>query len=142
MQSLLWGKADLLSALPPFLTGGEMNDVVAMHRSTYAEPSARFEAGTPPIAQAVGLAAAYVCLNTLDRARIADHGERLAARALAALDAIPGVRIVGPNSTVDRGPVISFAVMDKYPDDIGDFFDERGIAIRVGHLCARPACVR
>jgi cysteine desulfurase/selenocysteine lyase len=138
----LWGRAELLSALPPFLTGGEMNDTVTMSASTFAEPPHRFEAGTPSIAQTVGLAAACTYLDELGRSHIAEHGERLTARALDALDAIPGVRIIGPASVLDRGPVISFAMTGRSPEDIGEFLDERGIAIRVGHLCAKPACVR
>lgn len=139
---VLWGRPDLLAALPPFLTGGEMNDTVTMAHSTYAEPPARFEAGTPVIAQAVGLAAACTYLDSVGRSQVAAHGERLTARALEAMATIKGVRIVGPADTLDRGPVISFALSGHFPEEIGEHLDERGIAIRVGHLCARPACVR
>lgn len=139
---VLWGRPELLRALPPFLTGGEMNGTVTMAHSTFAEPPHRFEAGTPVIAQAVGLAAACGYLDGLGRDAIAAHGGRLTARALDALAAIPGVRIVGPGDTADRGPVISFALSGRFPEEIGEHLDARGIAIRVGHLCARPACVR
>ncbi|MFJ2635139.1 SufS family cysteine desulfurase [Streptomyces sp. NPDC087422] len=139
---VLWGRGELLRALPPFLTGGEMNDTVAMGHSTYADPPQRFEAGTPMIAQAIGLAAACAYLDTLGRDRIAEHCARLTARALEGLANIAGARIVGPADSRDRGPAISFALKGRFPDEIGEHLDERGIGIRVGHLCARPACVR
>lgn len=139
---VLWGRAELLEALPPFMTGGEMNETVTMADSAFAGPPHRFEAGTPPIAQAVGLAAACAYLDGLGRDAVEAHGERLTRRALDALAAVPGARIVGPPGTADRGPVISFALSGRFPDEIGDHLDARGIAIRVGNLCARPACVR
>ncbi|MYW93002.1 SufS family cysteine desulfurase [Amycolatopsis rubida] len=139
---VLWGRRDLLRTLPPFQTGGEMNDQVAMDSSTYAQPPYRFEAGTPVIAQTVGLAAACDYLGGLGRQNIAAHCANLTARALDALASIPGVRIVGPATTQDRGAAISFSLADRFPDEIGAHLDKRGIAIRVGHLCARPACVR
>ncbi|MCW5251458.1 SufS family cysteine desulfurase [Streptomyces sp. SHP 1-2] len=139
---VLWGRGDLLRALPPFLTGGEMNDAVSMEGSTYAAPPQRFEAGTPVIAQAVGLGAACAYLDRVGMRQIARHGERLTAHALDALGSVKGLRIVGPGDAADRGPVFSFALPDRFPEDIGEFLDARGIAIRVGHLCARPACVR
>ncbi|MFF3557399.1 SufS family cysteine desulfurase [Streptomyces tsukubensis] len=139
---VLWGRPELLAALPPFLTGGEMNDTVTMAHSTYADPPHRFEAGTPVIAQTVGLAAACTYLEGLGRHRVAAHAAALTARALDALAAIDGVRIVGPADTADRGPAISFALRDLAPEEIGEHLDAKGIAIRVGHLCARPACVR
>ncbi|MER5491642.1 SufS family cysteine desulfurase [Streptomyces sp. NPDC002490] len=139
---VLWARPELLAAMPPFLTGGEMNDSVSMTGAEYADPPQRFEAGTPVIAQMVGLAAACTYLDGLGRDAIAEHGRRLTARALDALHALDGVRIVGPPDTLDRGPAISFAVRDLYPDEVGAHLDRRGIAIRVGHLCAKPACVR
>ncbi|MGV9315889.1 SufS family cysteine desulfurase [Streptomyces sp. NPDC003691] len=139
---VLWGRPELLAALPPFLTGGEMNDTVTMAHSTYADPPHRFEAGTPVIAQTVGLAAACTYLDGLGRDRVAAHAAALTARALDALASIGGARIVGPADTADRGPAISFALRDLAPEEIGEHLDAKGIAIRVGHLCARPACVR
>lgn len=139
---VLWGRTELLRALPPFLTGGEMNDIVTMAHSTFAEPPHRFEAGTPMIAQAVGLAAACTYLDRLGRPAVAAHGERLTALALDAMGSIKGLRIVGPADTLDRGPAISFALADRFAEEIGEHLDARGIAIRVGHLCARPACVK
>ncbi|WP_329558151.1 SufS family cysteine desulfurase [Streptomyces uncialis] len=139
---VLWGRSGLLGELPPFLTGGDMNESVSMTGAEYAEPPHRFEAGTPVIAQTIGLAAACSYLDGLGRARLASHHERLTARALDQLSGVRGVRIVGPADAADRGPAVSFAVRDLGPDAVGEHLDRRGIAIRVGHLCARPACVR
>ncbi|MEW1552086.1 SufS family cysteine desulfurase [Streptomyces tsukubensis] len=139
---VLWGRRELLAALPPFLTGGEMNDTVTMSAATYADAPQRFEAGTPVIAQTIGLAAACRYLREAGMERIAAHGRDLTAHALGALQQIPGLRIVGPADTADRGPAISFALGEYAPEEIGEHLDRAGIAIRVGHLCARPACVR
>jgi len=124
------------------MTGGEMNEHVAMTHSTYAAPPYRFEAGTPMIAQAIGLASACTYLDLLGRESIARHVHGLTGRALNALTAIKGVRVVGPAGSVDRGPAISFTVQNRSPEKIGVFMDERGIAIRAGHLCAQPASAR
>ncbi|MFI9018938.1 SufS family cysteine desulfurase [Streptomyces griseus] len=139
---VLWGRSELLSALPPFMTGGEMADQVSMGWSTYVEPPTRFEAGTPMIAQTIGLAAACTYLDTIGRERIAEHEHVLTGRILDGLDSIKGARIVGPAENIDRGPAVSFSLAEHFPDDIGEFLDRRGIAIRAGHHCARPACLR
>jgi cysteine desulfurase / selenocysteine lyase len=139
---VLWGRYDLLAALPPFLGGGEMIDEVLMTGSTYAEPPHRFEAGTPPIAQAVGLGAAVDYLSDLTMSALAAHEHALTAYALDALQAIEGLRVVGPANTVDRGGIISFTLADIHPHDVGQVLDEQGIAVRVGHHCARPTCLR
>ncbi|KRV46631.1 cysteine desulfurase [Wenjunlia vitaminophila] len=139
---VLWGRYDLLAALPPFLTGGEMNEVVTMASSTYAQPPYRFEAGTPVIAQAIGLGAAVGYLETLGMEAVADHGRDLTAYALEALAEVDHLRVLGPTSPRDRGGAISFALGDADTEDIGRGLDALGIAVRVGHLCARPACVR
>ena len=139
---VLWGRYDLLAKLPPFLTGGEMNDVVTMASSTYTQPPYRFEAGTPVIAQAVGLGAAVDYLDALDMRAVAAHGQDLTAYALEALAEVDELRILGPTSPIDRGGAISFALGDADTEDIGRALDALGIAVRVGHLCARPACVR
>ncbi len=139
---VLWGRAELLAALPPFLTGGNMNEAVRMAHTEYADPPERFEAGTPMISQAIGLAAACRYLRGIGMERIEEHAHRLVLRALKGLADVPGLRVVGPTDAVDRGPAISFAIDGMSPEDIGDALDKRDIAIRVGHLCARPACVR
>ncbi|MBX7550046.1 cysteine desulfurase [Streptomyces sp. tea 10] len=135
---VLWGRAELLADLPPFLTGGSMIEVVEMDRSTFLPPPQRFEAGVPMTAQAVGLAAAVEYLERLGMAEVAAHEEVLTARALALLAEIPGVRVVGPAEVADRGSAVSFTVDGIHPHDVGQVLDDRGVAVRVGHHCARP----
>lgn len=139
---VLWGRLALLAELPPFLGGGEMIEEVAMAGSTFAPPPHRFEAGTPPIAQAVGLAAALDYLGDLGMAALSAHEEQLTAYALGALGEVPGLRIVGPTDVADRGGIVSFTLAGIHPHDVGQLLDEQGIAVRVGHHCARPVCVR
>ncbi|MDP9435820.1 MAG: cysteine desulfurase [Actinomycetota bacterium] len=139
---VLWGRYDLLASLPPFLGGGEMIETVALTESTFAPPPHRFEAGTPPIAQVVALGAAVDYLSGLGMAEVAAHDHATTAYALQALIEVPTLRIIGPASTVDRGAAVSFALGDLHPHDIGQLLDERGIAVRVGHHCARPTCQR
>ncbi len=135
---VLWGRYDLLAELPPFLGGGEMIEVVKMTGSTYAPPPHRFEAGTPPIAQAVGLGAAIDYLTDLGMDAVADHEQRITRYALDALGRIEGLRILGPTDAVDRGGAISFVLDGVHPHDIMQLLDARGVAIRGGHHCARP----
>ncbi|OIK08038.1 cysteine desulfurase [Streptomyces monashensis] len=135
---VLWGRAELLADLPPFLTGGSMIEIVEMDRSTFLPPPQRFEAGVPMTTQAVGLAAAVEYLERLGMAEVAAYEEVLTARALALLAEIPGVRIVGPAEVTDRGSAVSFTVDGIHPHDVGQVLDERGVAVRVGHHCARP----
>jgi cysteine desulfurase/selenocysteine lyase len=139
---VLWGRLDLLDELPPFLGGGEMIEEVTLARSTFAAPPHKFEAGTPPIAQAVALGAAVDYLNDLMMAAVARHEHELTAYALDALQALPGLRVVGPAGTEDRGGIVSFTLDGIHPHDVGQLLDERGIAVRVGHHCARPVCLR
>jgi len=143
---VLWGRRELLAQLPPVLGGGEMVSIVEMIGTTYAEPPHRFEAGTPMIAQAVGLAAAVGYLDDLGMDAVAAHEAELTGYALDALHAVPGLRVIGPDSTIDRGGAISFALAgdgrDIHPHDVGQLLDERGVAVRVGQHCARPVCVR
>jgi cysteine desulfurase/selenocysteine lyase len=139
---VLWGRFDLLADLPPFLGGGEMISEVTMARSTYAAPPHRFEAGTPPIAEAVGLAAACDYLAEVGFEVIAEHERELTAYALQRLPEVPGLRIIGPATTEDRGAAISFAFDGIHPHDVGQLLDEHGVAVRVGHHCARPVCTR
>jgi len=143
---VLWGRRELLAQLPPVLGGGEMVSIVEMIATTYAEPPHRFEAGTPMIAQAVGLAAAVGYLDDLGMDAVAAHEAELTAYALDALHAVPGLRVIGPDSTIERGGAISFALAgdgrDIHPHDVGQLLDERGVAVRVGQHCARPVCVR
>lgn len=135
---VLWGRYDLLAELPPFLGGGEMIEVVEMARSTYAPPPHRFEAGTPPIAQAVGLGAAVEYLTRLGMDSIAEHEHELTKYALGKLTSIEGLTILGPTEAVDRGSAISFNLDGVHPHDVMQVLDSRGVAIRGGHHCARP----
>jgi cysteine desulfurase/selenocysteine lyase len=139
---VLWGRYDLLESLPPFLGGGEMIEEVALTGSTYALPPARFEAGTPPIAQAVALGAAVDYLTALGMDEVAEHEHRLTAYLLDGLGTVEGLSIIGPPTTVERGGIVSFTLGRIHPHDVGQVLDEQGIAVRVGHHCARPACLR
>jgi cysteine desulfurase/selenocysteine lyase len=140
---VLWGRYDLLAELPPFLGGGEMIEVVKMTGSTYAPPPHRFEAGTPPIAQAVGLGVAASYLSDIGMEQIAAHEQEMTAYALKALTDIPGLRILGPTEPVLRGGAVSFTLHAAdhlliHPHDVSQILDSRGIAVRGGHHCARP----
>ncbi|MEV0906596.1 cysteine desulfurase [Streptomyces hokutonensis] len=135
---VLWGRRELLAGLPPFLTGGSMIEIVEMDRTTFLPPPQRFEAGVPMTSQAVGLAAAVEYLEELGMGEVAAHEDRLTARALRLLQEVPGVRIVGPRDLTDRGSAVSFTVDGIHPHDVGQILDERGVAVRVGHHCARP----
>jgi cysteine desulfurase / selenocysteine lyase len=135
---VLWGRRELLEAMPPYVTGGSMIEIVRMEASTFLPPPERFEAGVPPAAQAVGLAAACDYLDGLGMANIVAHEEALTAHALEAISAIPGVRVLGPLSTTDRGGAVSFEVDQIHPHDVGQVLDELGIAVRTGHHCAWP----
>ena len=139
---LLWGRSDVLDSLPPFLTGGSMIESVTMEGSTFAPPPQRFEAGVPMVAQAVGLEAAVRYLDNVGIESIEQHEHELTAHALATLTQMPGVRVIGPETTVDRGSAISFVVDGLHPHDVGQVLDDRGVAVRVGHHCAWPTCRR
>ena len=135
---VLWGRRELLEAMPPYVTGGSMIEVVRMEGSTFLPPPERFEAGVPPAAQAVGLAAACDYLDGIGMARVAAHEEALTEHALGAVTAISGVRVLGPLTTEHRGGAVSFVVDGVHPHDVGQVLDELGIAVRTGHHCAWP----
>ncbi len=138
----LWARRELLEAMPPFLGGGSMIDVVAMTGATYAPPPARFEAGTPPIVQAVGLGTAVDYLSAVGMDTVRAHGRALTAYALEALSAIPGVRVFGPSDPALRGALVAFALDGVKPDDVGEVLDGEGVQVRVGRHCCAPACSR
>jgi cysteine desulfurase/selenocysteine lyase len=135
---VLWGRAEVLAAMPPFLTGGSMIETVRMERTTYAPPPQRFEAGSPNAAQAVGLAAALDHLEELGLDRVAAHEHALTERLLAGLAERPWVRVVGPAEAVDRVGAVSFVVDGVHAHDVGQVLDDAGVAVRVGHHCAWP----
>jgi cysteine desulfurase / selenocysteine lyase len=135
---VLYGRAELLAEMPPFLTGGSMIEVVRMEGTTFLPPPQRFEPGVPFIAEAAGLGAAVDYLSALGMNNVAAHEELLTAAALDALGSIDGVRIVGPVTTQARGGAVSFEVDGVHPHDVGQVLDELGIAVRTGHHCAWP----
>lgn len=139
---VLWGRYDLLAELPPFLGGGEMIETVSMDSTTFAAPPHRFEAGTPPIAQSVGLGAAVDYLSRIGMDQVAAHEQRITAYALDVLRELPGVTIVGPKEPVDRGGAISFTVDGVHPHDVAQLLDSQGVAVRAGHHCAKPLHAR
>lgn len=135
---VLYGRRELLEQMPPFLTGGSMIETVTMEGTTFAAPPQRFEAGVPMTSQAVGLGAAVRYLDRLGMDAVAAHEEKLTARALERLEAIDGVRLVGPRDTTARGGAVSFVVDGVHAHDVSQVLDDRGIAVRVGHHCAWP----
>ncbi|NDZ95134.1 cysteine desulfurase [Streptomyces sp. SID6673] len=135
---VLYGRAGLLDALPPFITGGSMIETVSMEVSTYAPSPQRFEAGVPMTSQVVGLGAAVDYLTALGMDAVAAHEHRLTAYALERLTAIDGLRIVGPTTSEQRGGAVSFLVDGLHAHDLGQILDDEGVAIRVGHHCAWP----
>lgn len=134
----LWGRYEHLAAMPPFLLGGSMIETVSMERSTFAEPPARFEAGTPMTSQAVGLAAAVDYLSALGMENVRAHEEQLTQRAIRDLEQIESVRILGPGAETGRCGAVAFSVEGRHPHDIGQVLDSRGVFVRVGHHCAWP----
>ena len=139
---VLWGKRDVLDQLPPFLGGGEMIETVTMERSTYAPPPHKFEAGTPPIVEAVGLGAALDYLGHLGMDAVHAHEQAITAHALEGLRTVPGLRVLGPLSAEDRGGAIAFELEGLHPHDVATVLDTRGVAVRAGHHCAKPAHAR
>jgi cysteine desulfurase/selenocysteine lyase len=119
-----------------------MIETVSMTGSTYARVPHKFEAGTPPIAEAIGLGAAADYLRGLGMERVAEHEHALTVYALDALREIPGLRLIGPPTAEARAGAISWVLEGIHPHDVGQLLDERGVAVRVGHHCARPACMR
>ncbi len=132
---VLWSRADILAAMPPWQGGGAMIEQVSFERTTYAPPPARFEAGTPHIVGVVGLAAAMDFVDDIGRDTIAAHEAALTAQARAGLSQFNQVRLFGPDNSAG---IISFALDGVHPHDIGTILDESGVAIRAGHHCAQP----
>ncbi len=135
---VLWGRGELLAAMPPFLGGGGMIAGVTPQSATWAAAPQRFEAGTPPIAQAVGLAAALEWMTGLDWEGIRAREERLCAQLIDGLQRLPGVRLLGPPAAAGRAPIVSVEIAGLHPHDICQVLDERNLALRGGHHCAQP----
>ncbi|HET6562617.1 MAG TPA: cysteine desulfurase [Marmoricola sp.] len=136
---VLWGRREVLGQLPPFHGGGEMIRTVTMERSTYADIPSRFEAGTPPIVQAVGLGAAVEYLGHLGMEKVRAHEEAITGYLLDRLAEVKGVSVLGPLTADDRGGAVSFELAGVHPHDVSQLLDSRGIAVRAGHHCAKPA---
>ncbi|MHA7177664.1 SufS family cysteine desulfurase [Arthrobacter sp. Sr24] len=134
----LYGRAELLDAMPPFLTGGSMITTVTMEEAGYLPAPQRFEAGTQPISQAVALAAAANYLQETGMDRIHAWEVQLGQRLVSGLEAIEGIRVLGPAAGVPRAGLVSFEVEGVHAHDVGQFLDAAGIAVRVGHHCAQP----
>ncbi|BDZ58145.1 aminotransferase class V-fold PLP-dependent enzyme [Barrientosiimonas endolithica] len=135
---VLWGRPELLAAMPPFITGGSMIRTVRMEGTTYDAPPQRFEAGTPVVAQAVGLAAACDYLSELGMDRVAAHDQVLMAYLLDGLAQRPWVRVLGPADAESRAGAVAFEVDGVHPHDVGQVLDDAGVAVRTGHHCAWP----
>ena len=136
---VLWGRREVLEQLPPFLGGGEMIATVSMERSTYAGIPHRFEAGTPPIVEAVGLGAAVDYLAAIGMDNVRAHEEAITRYALEGLLSVGGLTVLGPQQAELRGGAISFEIDGIHPHDVSQVLDSRGIAVRAGHHCAKPA---
>jgi len=135
---ILWGHMHLLDALPPFLYGGSMIEMVTMTGATWAPVPQKFEAGVPNMAQAVGLGAALDYLSDIGMHNVAAHESALTGYLLAKMNEIADLRIVGPTTNVARGAALSFTVADIHPHDLGQYLDSQGVAVRTGHHCAWP----
>ena len=134
----LWGRPALLEEMEPFEGGGEMINDVRLDGSTWAPVPHKFEAGTPPIVEAIGMGAAVDYLNKIGMEAVRGHGKELTTYALSRLAELPAVRVFGPDDIDERGGVISFALGDVHPHDVATILDQEGIAVRAGHHCAKP----
>jgi cysteine desulfurase/selenocysteine lyase len=139
---VLYGKRDLLAAMPPFMGGGDMIRTVGLRESTWNDLPWKFEAGTPSIAEAIGLGAAVDYLKALGMENILQHEQQITRYAIAQIQTIPGLTIYGPESG-KRGGVISFTLGDIHPHDLASILDQQaGVAVRAGHHCAQPLMER
>jgi cysteine desulfurase/selenocysteine lyase len=134
----LWGRLDLLRAMPPFLGGGSMIKKVTKAGTTYADPPARFEAGTPAIAQAIGMASALRWLDGLGMDTVLAHERKIADYTLERLAEVPGLRVFGPPRGAERVGPVSFELSGVHAHDVSEILDRHGVAVRAGHHCAQP----
>ena len=137
---VLYGRMAVLEGMPPWQTGGDMIERVTLERTTWAEPPARFEAGTPPIAEVIGLAAAIDYAESVGLEAIGMWERELLARATELIGALPGVRLVG--TAREKAAVLSFVLEGIHPHDVGTVLDDEGVAVRAGHHCAQPVMQR
>ncbi|HZK16055.1 MAG TPA: aminotransferase class V-fold PLP-dependent enzyme, partial [Solirubrobacterales bacterium] len=134
---VLWGRRELLAAMGPYRGGGSMIRKVSRERITWADPPARFEAGTPPIAEAVGLGAAVEWLEGAGIEAFAAHEKELTAYALGRLGEVPGLRLFGPAEAEGRAGILSFEIEGIHPHDVAEILNRHGVAVRAGHHCAQ-----
>jgi len=134
----LWARFDLLRAMPPFLGGGSMIRKVTKAGTTYADPPARFEAGTPAIAQAIGMASALRWMDGIGMEAILEHERQIAAYALERVAEVPGLRVFGPPAGPERIGPVSFELEGVHAHDVSEILDRHGVAVRAGHHCAQP----
>lgn len=134
----LWGRRELLEAMEPAEGGGEMIRDVTLHSSTWADIPHKFEAGTPPIAQAVGFGAAIDYLTGLGMDAVREHEIEITRYALDALGEVPDLTVYGPADVALRGGTVSFTLADIHPHDLATILDQQGVAVRAGHHCAKP----
>jgi cysteine desulfurase / selenocysteine lyase len=134
----LWARLDLLRAMPPFLGGGSMIRKVTKEGTTYADPPARFEAGTPAIAQAIGMASALRWMDSVGMEAIREHEHEIAAYAMTQLAEVPGLRVFGPPPGPERLGPVSFELDGVHAHDVSEILDRHGVAVRAGHHCAQP----
>jgi cysteine desulfurase/selenocysteine lyase len=134
----LWTRLDLLRAMPPFLGGGSMIRKVTKEGTTYADPPARFEAGTPAIAQAIGMASALRWMDSVGMGAVRAHEQEMAAYALERLGEVPGLRVFGPPAGPERLGPVSFELDGVHAHDVSEILDRHGVAVRAGHHCAQP----
>jgi cysteine desulfurase/selenocysteine lyase len=132
----LYGRAEILNTMPPWHGGGEMIVSVTLEKSTFKKAPHRFEAGTPNIAGAIGLAAAIDYIEQIGRSEIFKHDSHLAAYAMERLAELPGIRVLGPPS--ERGALVGFVMEAAHPHDLTTFADQHGLALRGGHHCNQP----
>ncbi|MDR6200007.1 cysteine desulfurase/selenocysteine lyase [Microbacterium sp. SORGH_AS428] len=138
----LYGRREVLEALPPFLTGGSMVTTVTMDAAEFLPPPQKFEAGTQPVSQTVALAAAVDYLDALGMDAVHEHERVIGRRMMAGLRDIPGIRLLGDTSDAERIGIAAFDVDGVHAHDVGQFLDARGVAVRVGHHCAKPLHAR
>jgi len=134
----LWARLDLLRSMPPFLGGGSMIRKVTKEGTTYADPPARFEAGTPAIAQAIGMASALRWMDSVGMDAIRGHEQQIAAYALARLGEVSGLGVFGPAASPERLGPVSFELDGVHAHDVSEILDRHGVAVRAGHHCAQP----
>ncbi|WP_129626655.1 cysteine desulfurase [Candidatus Oscillochloris fontis] len=135
---VLWARREILEAMPPFLGGGSMIEVVDLESSTYAGVPARFEAGTPAIGEAIALGEACDFLAGIGMDSIFQHEQELLGHALDRLASVEGLHIIGPHTTEQRGAALSFTLEGVHPHDVAAILDGEGVAVRAGHHCTQP----